>query len=204
MSSKTAIANVALALIGGTRITSFSQGTTNANIISDLYDPLRRHLLSFPWNFAVSRVKLAQLSNDPAFQFEHAYALPADWLYTLSVHDNDAGLSSIVYQEEQQDRQNVLLANEEQVFLRYARDEEDPNLWSANFRRAMASALARDLSIPVANSNTLQARMEIRARRDLNRAEGADALTNFPERRPRGSWANSRNGLRRSGGFGHH
>jgi len=204
MSSKTAIANVALSLIGGTRITSFTDGTTNANIISDLYDPLRRHLLSFPWNFAISRVELGQLTSTPAFEFENAYALPSDWLYTLSVHDNDAGLSVVVYKEEQQDSQNVLLANEEQIFLRYARDEEDPNLWSANFRRAMASALARDLAIPIANSNTLQARMEIRARRDLNRAEGADAITDFPERRPRGSWANSRFGLRRRGGFGHH
>lgn len=201
MSSKTAIANVALSLIGGTRIASFTEGTTNANIIFDLYDPLRRHLLSFPWNFATSRVQLAQLTNKPAFEFDNAYALPSDWLYTLSVHDNDAGISSIVYKEEQQDSQNVILSSEEQVFLRYTRDEEDPNLWSADFRRAMSSALARDLSIPIANSNTLQARMEIRARRDLNKAMGTDAITNFPERRPRGTWANSRNGYRSRSDF---
>ena len=201
MASKTEIANVALVLIGGTRITSFTDGSKNANTINDIYEDLRRHLLAFPWNFAATRVQLAQLTNDPAFEFEHAYALPADWLYTVSVHDNDAGISSIFFKEEQQDSQNVLLSSEEQVFLRYTRDEEDVNLWSPNFRRAMSTALARDLAIPIANSNTLQARMEIRARRALNIAQGTDAITSFPERRPRGSWANSRTGLRSRGGF---
>ncbi len=202
MPSKTDIANVALGLIGGTRITSFGQGTKNANLVNDLYDPLRLHLLAFPWNFATQRIKLAQLTEVPTFEFDFAYALPSDWIYTMSVHGSDAGRSTTFYKEEQLNGQNVLLSNEQQLFLRYVKDEEDPNLWSPNFRRAMSSALARDLSIPIANSNTLQARMEIRARRDLNKAQGTDALGSFPERRPRGSWANSRSGPRSRFYFG--
>lgn len=201
MPSKVDVANVSLGLIGGTRITGFDKGSKNANLVSDLYDPLRLHLLSHPWNFATERVELARVSETPSFEFKYAYKLPAKWVYTVSVHDNDAGVGTIFFKEEQLGDQNVLLADEENVYLRYVTDEEDPNLWSANFRRAMSSALARDLAIPVANSNTLQARMEFRARRDLNKALSADALQSFPERRPRGSWASSRNGLRSRGGF---
>lgn len=202
MPGKTDIANVALGLIGGNRITSFGQGTKNANLVNDLYDPLRLHLLAYPWNFATQRIKLAQLTEVPTFEFDHAYAIPSDWVYTISVHSSDAGGSTVFYREEQLNDQNVLLSNEEQIFLRYVKDEEDPNLWSPNFRRAVSSALARDLSIPIANSNTLQARMEVRARRDLNKAQGTDSLTSFPELRPRGSWANSRNGYRSRFHFG--
>lgn len=198
MASKTEIANVALVLIGGTRITSFTDGSKNADTLNDIYEDLRRNLLAFPWNFASTRVELAQLVNDPAFEYEHAYGLPADWLYTVSVHDNDAGAGSIVFKEEQQDSQNVLLANEEKVFLRYTRDEQDVNLWSSNFKRAVSTALARDLAIPIANSNTLHAIMEARATRALSKAQATDAITSFPERRPRGTWVSSRGGRRGS------
>lgn len=196
MSSKTEIANIALGLIGGTRITSFTDGTKNANLISDVYDPLRRHLLAYPWNFSTTRVQLAQLTSTPAFEYDYAYALPSDWIYTVAVHDNESGLGTIEYREEQQDSQNVILSNSNQVYLLYAKDEADTNIWSANFRRAMATALARDLSIGIANSNNLQQSMSRMANRALNIAKATDSITDFPRNRPRGTWANSRNGRR--------
>jgi hypothetical protein len=200
MSSKVEIANIALAMIGGTRITDFTDGSRNANVISDIYDPLRRHLLSYPWNFSTVRAELAQLSNVPEFEWDHAYALPSDWIYTLEVSDNNGGLGTIPYREEQQDNQNVLLANSNKVYLVYAKDEVDTNMWSPNFRRAMAMSLARDLAVVIANSNTLQQSMTRAAVRALNMAKSTDSITDFPRRRPRGTWANSRNGLRSGSG----
>jgi hypothetical protein len=201
MSSKVEIANIALNMIGGTRITDFTDGSTNANMISDIYDPLRRHLLAYPWNFTTVRAELAQLSTAPEFEWDYAFALPSDWIYTIEVSDNDGGLGTIAYREEQQDNQNVLLTNTTQVFLVYSKDEEDTNRWSPNFRRAMALCLARDLSVGIANSNTLQSAMAREALRALNIAKSTDSITDFPRRRPRGTWANSRNGLRSGSGF---
>ena len=202
MPSKSDVANVGLAMIGGTRITSFTDGSKNANFVNAIYEPLRQQMLAFPWNFAANRVELAQLVEVPAFEFDFAYALPSDWLYTVSVHDSDAGLGTIFNREEQINNQNVLLANSTQLFLRYTIDESDVNLWSPRFRWAMSMAIARDLSIAIGNSNTLQARMEIRARTALSAAQSVDAITSSPEQRPRGTWANSRGGLRSRGGFG--
>ena len=90
MPSETDIANVALRLVGGTRITSLTQATPNANAVNDIYSQIRDDMLEYPWNFATQRVELAQVSTTPAFGFDFAYALPADWAYTISVHDNDA------------------------------------------------------------------------------------------------------------------
>lgn len=47
------------------------------------------------------------------------------------------------------------------------------------FRRALASALARDLAITVANSNVLEDQLGKRAIKDLARAKSLDAMGSF-------------------------
>ena len=80
------------------------------------------------------------------------------------------------------------------MYLTYVKRETNPNLMPPSFRIALASALARDLAITIANSNVLEDQLSKRADRDLGRAKSIDAVGSFPEPRPRGSWANSRNG----------
>ena len=196
MPSETDIANVALRLVGGTRITSLTQATPNANAVNDIYSQIRDDMLEYPWNFATQRVELAQLSTTPAFGFDFAYALPADWAYTISVHDNAAGHGTIDYREEHLASQKVLSTNHSTVYLTYVKKETDPNLMPASFRLALASALARNLAITIANSNVLEDQLSERAKKDLARAKSIDAVSSFPEPRPRGNWANSRNGFR--------
>ena len=196
MPSETDIANVALRLVGGTRITSLTQAPPNANAVNDIYAQIRDDMLEFPWNFATQRVQLAQLSTTPSFGYDYAYALPSDWAYTISVHDNDAGYGTIDYREEQVGSQKVLSTDHTSVYLTYVKKETDPNLMPASFRMALSSALARNLAITVANSNVLEDQLSGRAEKDLARAKSIDALSSFPEPRPRGTWANSRNGFR--------
>jgi len=196
MASETSIANVALRLVGGTRITSLTQGTPNANAVQDIYTELRDNLLTFPWNFATKRVQLGESATAPAFGYDNAFAHPSDWIYTISVHDNDAGHGTMDYRHEQVAGQNVIVTNVENVYMTYTYIETDPNLMPASFRVALSSALARDLAITIANSNVLEDQLSKRADRDLGRAKSIDAVGSFPEPRPRGSWADSRNGWR--------
>ena len=196
MPSETDIANVALRLVGGTRITSLTQATPNANAVNDIYTEIRDNMLEFPWNFATQRVELARLSTSPSFGYDHAYALPADWLYTISVHDNDGGYGTIDYREEQVANQKVLSTDHSSVYLTYVKRETDPNIMPASFRVALASTLARNLAITIANSNVLEDQLAARAEKDLARAKSIDALSSFPEPRPRGTWASSRNGFK--------
>jgi hypothetical protein len=201
MPSKVDIANRALRKVGGNRIASFTDGTPNANIILDIYDELVDDLLRYPWNFATKRIKLAQSSTNPVFEFDHAYALPADWILTVSAHGDEIGDATILYREEQSAGQNVLVTSCDEVWLRYVSRVTDPNLMSGDFRAALTSALARELAIPVASSNTLRDALETEAGKAMGKARSTDALGSFPERRPRGSWATSRESWRTGSDF---
>lgn len=199
MPAETDVINVGLRLIGAKPIISLSDGTPSANAAGDIYEELRDDMLrSHPWNFATKRVKLAQLATAPTFEFDHAYALPSDWLRTVSVSPNDAGHGAIVHRLEQIDDQRALLASSDQVYLRYIARVSDPNMMAVDFRRALAVSLARDLAIPLASSNTMHELFARQASQTMARARSADGMGSFPESRPRGSWAASRGGRRGS------
>ena len=197
MPSETDIVNRSLRLIKAQRITSLTDGQTNSNIANDVYVQVRDELLrGHSWNFAMLRAKLARSNTTPAFEFDHGYVLPSDWGRTVSVHDNDAGAGTIRFKEEQLADQNVLMASVEDCYLRYVGKLTDPNLMPEDFHAAQAYALA--VAMP-GISNISVARWEFlekQATRRLSRAKSSDAMGSSPERRPRGSWANSRGGWR--------
>ena len=200
MSSETDVSNVALRLIGQPTIINRTDGSSTSNIVDDTFDDVRDDLLrSHPWNFATKRVKLAQSSTAPVFEFDYAYPLPADWLRTISVHSNDAGHSTILHRVEVINGQRAIVTSSDQVYIRYVYQETDPNVWAADFRRAVSLALARDWAVPISSSNTLQDQLNKQFQRTLARARSADGLGASPELRPRGSWANARGGFRNDG-----
>jgi hypothetical protein len=195
MATEVGIANTALRRIGATRITSFTEGSKSADCVNEFYAETRDDLLrSHNWNFATERVKLAQLTTAPAFGFEFAYGLPADWIRTVSIHDNDAGVGTIEFKEEFQDGQNVILADASDVYLRYIGKVTDPNRMPADFRTTLSRHLAAAMSVDLSKSNTIRSECEGEAAKTLRRAKSTDAMGASPERRPVGTWAGARNG----------
>ncbi len=187
------VVNVALRRIGSSRITDIGGDEAEAVVANDLFsevldDLLRQHA----WNFATKREKLAQLVAVPTFEFDHAYTVPADWIRTVSVHPNDAGAGTMLYREELLDSKRVILTSSDDVYLRYVARVEDPNVWSADFRNAMSMILARDMSIPLGNSNTMHESFDKLSRSAVARARSSDAMGSSPERIPRGSWVTRR------------
>ena len=183
-------------LLKANRITSLTDGSNNANAANDVFTEVRDNLLrSHNWNFGQKWAKLAQLSTTPVFEFDNAYALPSDWIRTVSVHDNDAGISTLIYREGEVDGQGVILHSADELWMRYIYRVTDPNRMAADFRMAFSYALA--LAIPgVSNlSAAREERLEKRATTRLRRAKHSDAMGSAPERRPVGSWVTSRGGL---------
>src|SRR3990167_757086 len=196
MPGVTDVVNKSLRLIGASPITSLTDGSTSANAADDIYTEVRDELLrSHPWNFATKRQQLARSATAPGFEFDYAYPLPSDWLRTISVHDNDAGHGTLLFREEIVGAQRSIVASADTIYLRYVYQMTDRNLMAADFRAALAAALARDMAITLTSSSALEERMTIKADRLLARARSADALGAFPELRPRGSWAGSRGGF---------
>lgn len=197
MPSQTDVINAALTLIGADPITSIDDVTNEANKAALIYDVLLEDLLrSHDWDFATTRAKLNQMSMVPEFEFDNAFALPDKWVKTIAVHDNDAGTGNFVYRQEVVDNKKAIVTSSSDVWMRYVYLEEDPSKWTADFRRAMIEALARDLAVPLAQSNTMQDTYEKQQSRTKGRARSTDAMGSFPDQRPRGSWANSRGGRR--------
>lgn len=190
MASIVGICNSALIKLGASTIMSLTEGSKNANLANEQFDKLRDELLrSHNWNFATARAKLAQLSDAPAFEFDYGYQLPADWLRTVSVHDNDAGLGAVVYKIEGR----VLLSGASDIYLRYIRRITDPNDMDAAFRETMAWKLATDLALPITQSSTAMSEMREGYRTALIKARGVDAFEDFPESMPESDWVTGRN-----------
>lgn len=196
MTAETDIANAALTKIGATPITSFTDGSKNANKINYQYafirdDLLRRH----NWNFATKQLKLAQSSTVPVSGFDYAYPLPNDWIRTISVSDSDAGLAGVTFREEIVASQRCILSNSDQIYLRYVSLQTDVNTMPPDFRWALVCALARAVAVSIANSNTMEDQLRGEEKLALNRAKSSDGQGATPDQRPRGSWATSRNGV---------
>lgn len=189
MADVTGICNSALAKIGAARITALEEGSKNASLCADLYERCRDDLLrAHNWNFATARAKLARRAEAPVFGYAHAYALPADWVRCVSAHDSESGGPERRYRVEG----DSLLSDAEAVYLRYIRRVEDVNLMPADFREALACLLARELAVPIAQSNTLEEKLEARFRTRLRRARTTDGLEDQVEPMPLGAWAEVR------------
>lgn len=199
MPGETDVINVSLGLIGATAIVSLTDGSESANRAGKIYTEVRDSLLrSHPWNFATKRQKLAQSSTDPVFEFDRAYPLPSDWLRTVSISDNDAGWSTVLFRMEQIAGQNAIICSREEIWLRYVHRVTDPNLMTADFRTALEFLIARDLAIPLTSSRSLRDDMSVEFKAAKAAARSSDAMGSFPELRPRGSWASARGGRRRN------
>src|SRR3954447_3677529 len=75
----------ALIKIGAGSITSFNDGTAEAEVADALYSSTRDALLSAnSWSFATTQATLALLAEPPLGDYDFAHALPVDFLRALS------------------------------------------------------------------------------------------------------------------------
>ena len=195
MTADQTIANRALRFIGQSTYT-VGDGSNEDLIVADLYDELLAELLrDHPWNWATRRAQLTASSVEPGFEFDYAFDLPSDFVRVVSVSANSDGTGTVIYKEELIDDsgdKRMLLAASNELWLRYVANITNTALMPADFKTALAHALARDCALPLATSNSLHDKYERSAERKLNKAKSSDALGSFPERRPRGSWVESR------------
>ncbi len=89
MASQTQICSATLTKISQGRITSITEGTPAAIILTNVYDiTLERCLRSHNWNFAIKRQSLALLTAEPAFEYGYYFQLPSDFIKEVSLYNN--------------------------------------------------------------------------------------------------------------------
>ena len=189
MSSIVGICNSALIKLGASTILSLTDGSKNANLCNAQYEKVRDELLRMhPWNFAMARAKLARLAQAPVFGYANAYQLPADWLRTVAVHDNDAGAGAAEYRIEGR----TIASDAEALYLRYVAVIADPNEMPVSFQEALSWRLAADLAQAVTQSTTVMEAMERGFRGAMSAARSIDAIEDFPEALPVSDWITGR------------
>lgn len=158
------ICNQALGWIGGNRINSLDQRSTESILCNDNYDELRQVVLEdVAWNFAKARMVLdAKLVPDADFWGDVS-------IYPIK-NAGDVITVDRVFDEQGSEFQtegwtvegdNILVpgSNGGRIYVQYTRDVKDPEKFSAGFAQALAARLAADLAIPIAESRQLQADM---------------------------------------------
>lgn len=187
MASEVTICNAALQLIKHSkRITGLDQGTKEANACEEVYEELRDALLSLhDWNFATRRVKLARTTSTPAFEWKYEYQQPADFLRLSGIWDNSSARGRVPYKIEG----GGILADAEEMYLKYVWRVTDPNLMIPLFRLALSKLLASRLAVGLSQSVSLSEKMwDQYIDEDLPTAKSADAIQDYPDDLPESEW----------------
>jgi len=188
------IVNSALTKLGETRIVSLDESTGKADNAKARYASIRDLLLrSHTWSFARQRKKLAQSARTPAFEFDHQYPVPADFIRLIGVTGDDAGSSEPEYEMAYDATDGrVILTDWDEIWLQYIAQVTDTTRMPIDFREALAYALAADLAPRITNSNTLFQLMKEEADRSLRIAKSADGIEQYPEFIQEGTWVTVR------------
>ena len=177
MASVVDMCNSALNLLGASTISALTDDSKNVRLCNQRYDSVRNRVFrSHAWNCLHKRVQLAQNSTAPVVEYSHAYALPADCLRVLKVHNGttDSIKSAIDYKLEGRN----IVTDEGTVFIIYIALDTDPNNYDTYLQESISHQLAADLAYAVTNNATLADKYMTRADERLREARFIDATEN--------------------------
>ena len=178
MATEVSICANALRRLGDDPITSLTDDTERARLCNAFYSDARDAVLrSHPWNFAITRATLAQLSDTPAYGFNYQYALPTDpfCLRVLEMEYKDY----IFKVENVATHGRVLLTDEGTAKILYIASITDTTLFDAMFVDTLTAKLAVDLAYPVTNSMQVQTNMQKLYQLKLSEARSIDGQEGF-------------------------
>ncbi|HEU4635531.1 MAG TPA: hypothetical protein VFS41_05090 [Edaphobacter sp.] len=166
--SDVAICNLALLKIGhDDPISELTDETKAARLSRRFYEPMRDAVLrAHPWNFALGRANLAADPTTPAFEWAYAFTLPNDFLRLVQLWDTQ--IPFVI-------EGNQLLTNSETCKLKYVKKVTDPNRFDSIFIDVLATRIAINLAIPMAQDPELYERLTKSYRDALIEARFTDA-----------------------------
>tara|TARA_R100001015_G_C4604904_1_gene159925 strand:- start:299 stop:922 length:624 start_codon:yes stop_codon:yes gene_type:complete len=190
----------ALVMIGANPITSFSDGTTESTVASNLYlDTVKNMLSSYRWRFASKQGQLSRLTDVPDHKWDSAYQLPSDLVGLHGIFVNDMSIKferygDMVYND---------ATSTDKVFADYTfYDETSSNpeqFFPPYFIFLLELSLASIFGYAVAQNNALSDSLELKAQRQLAIAKNLDAQQRTSSRLRVTRFANTRNSSGTSG-----
>ena len=148
----------ALVMIGASPISSFTDGSTEALVASNVYTDITEAFLTrHRWRFATTQQALSLLTNTPAGRYTYAYQIPTDpaALQVISITVNDSVIPYARYK-------NYIYKVEEQYF-------------PPHFRLALEYELASVFAGSVARDSAMIKQFKELAERQLLVAKNIDS-----------------------------
>jgi len=149
MPSQVDVCNSSLGFIGQPVISALTDGSKAANDCAREFPILLRGTLrDHKWNFAYSRISLAEDATPPISDYAHSYTPPADALRIWQVSEEYAwrvelGPDGLI--------RKILTDMPSPIIIEYVRYVDDPNVWSGGFTSAFITLLASRLAGCIAN-----------------------------------------------------
>tara|TARA_R100000458_G_scaffold59881_1_gene72423 strand:- start:4949 stop:5518 length:570 start_codon:yes stop_codon:yes gene_type:complete len=166
--TETSISNSALVKLGAERINSLTETNRRAQLCNEQYEKVRDEVLrAHPWNFAIKRMELSQLTTTPAFEYDYEYLLPSDCLRVLELHDNTIKWSI------EADRK--LLSDSATVKIKYISRVTATAEYDSLFIEALSFRLAADISYALVQSSSLSQKLLGEYENVLSAARSIDA-----------------------------
>lgn len=171
------ICSNALLKLGAESITSYQDGTAEAEISSSLYPLIRDGLLSsYPWKFAIAQKKLIRLAEVPVADYQYAYLLPNDFLRIISAGQRGRG-QGIEYSISE----NRLHTNVGEVVLSYI-FRPDESRFPAFFCEALVARLAAEFCLPLTESTSRAELLSKTSEELIKRARLIDSQQSTPQK----------------------
>lgn len=158
--TKTEIINLSMDMIGADHISGTEEDSKAAIKATAIYNQCRKECLEIPedWFFAIARQELAKFSAAPAFgSYEYFYLKPDNCIRIIATVNEADETIKFQYEEEVYKQTignttsfiDVMLCNEEEVFVKYIIDRDEPAKYPAWFRRLIAAKIATYLAAPL-------------------------------------------------------
>lgn len=165
------ICNDALIILGAEKISSLSGTSKEAILCNEQYSKVRDQVLSaHPWNFATYRTEIAQDADLPAgwWGWTYAHSLGSDVLRVLDIEDSDTYEWAV-------ESGRKILSDHTPVKTIYIKQVTDTTLFPKYFEKALAYALAQNLSYSLTQSATLIEQIRKDAEMAMREARSFDA-----------------------------
>ncbi|SCW91772.1 hypothetical protein [Pseudomonas sp. NFACC05-1] len=177
MATGVSICSNALLMLGAQTINDFNDqlNLDRAKLCANLYPTVRDDMLrQHPWNCCIKRAVLAPDAAAPAFGYEHAFELPADFMRVLEVGTAGQQIDYLV-------EGRSIQANTTVLELRYVFRNEVESTWDSSLVKLVTLAMAAVLAYPVTQSAALQQSLGQELEQEKRRARAVDGQEDPPQ-----------------------
>jgi len=151
--TKLSICSDALIMLGASPLSSFADGTDEAQVADRLYDDLRDTLImQYPYSWTLRKKKLARLQAAPINEWQYKYQLPGDMLGNPKAVFNSSSVG-IAPVRDFEIYSDGLFTNLENVWVDYQYLPE-PAQFPPYFVRLLRTALAAEFAEPITDQIT--------------------------------------------------